>query len=74
MVAQVALATAAARPHDSFSTCSGKMPGANALVVNDDVEESGMHFNVAVVFDQAELPKLVHELIDARAGRANARR
>src|SRR5512147_3150490 len=43
-------------------------------VVNNDVQERGMNLQSAVVLDEAELAELVHEEVDARARRPDARR
>ena len=41
------------------------------LIVKNDVEQGFMNADAAVVFDEAELTKAVHEEADARAGSAD---
>ncbi len=38
------------------------------LVVDDDIEDRGVHLDAAVVLDQSQLPELVQEVIDAGPG------
>ena len=60
------------------TTCSGSppnrraRPAAGALeIVQDDAQQGAVDLQAAVVVDEAQLPKLVHEGVDARAGRAD---
>jgi len=41
------------------------------LIVQNHVQQGTVDFNVAVVIDKAQLPKLVHEKTDARSRRAD---
>src|ERR1700730_15013091 len=45
--------------------------GVRRLVTQDDTQQRGVDFQVAVVVDEAQLPEFVHELADARACRAD---
>ncbi len=42
-----------------------------ALVVQDNGQERAVHLDIAVVFDEPEVPELVHEEVDPRARRAH---
>ena len=66
-------------PHNSFSTCPGKMPGANALVVNELTGETSLPEEItgpqerddtllALIGDDGELNPAAHEIED-RVGR-----
>jgi hypothetical protein len=39
--------------------------------IQHEVQQAFLNFQLAVVFDQAQLPKFVHENIHARPGRSN---
>jgi hypothetical protein len=41
--------------------------------IQHEVQQAFLNFELAVVFDQAQLPKFVHENIHARPGRSNQR-
>jgi hypothetical protein len=47
------------------------LQSALALVVQDDRQKRLVDLDPAVVFDEAQLPELVHEHIDPRARRAD---
>lgn len=43
----------------------------NELFVQDNTKQGTMDLQSAVVFDEAELPEFVHEVVYSRARRAN---
>ena len=52
------------------ATCGKGLHRARSIVQND-VEQRPMNLDAAVVFDEAEFAKAVHEEADARPGRSN---
>ena len=54
----------------AWATCRRRGQGQQKqlwLFADNHVKQRGMHFELAVVLDEAELAELVHEVVDARA-------
>ena len=41
--------------------CAKSQPADGRLVVQDDIEERAVHVEATVVFQEAQLPELIHE-------------
>src|SRR5437867_9421738 len=49
----------------------GRTEPREPLIVEDNGQQRGVDLDVSVVFDEPEIAELVHEKVDARAGRAH---
>lgn len=58
----------------SFALSKRPYTANDGLIVKDDVQKCGMDLQFAIVFDEAQSPKFVHEVIDPRPCGAHPRR
>ena len=49
------------REDEFWSDNDGRLLYGRPLVVEDDIQEGTVNLQAAVIFDEAQLPKLVHE-------------
>ena len=56
----------------SVAAASGHIPGVNLwLVMQNEVQQGTVNFNMAVVVNKAQLPKFVHKKANPRSRRAD---
>ncbi len=49
---------------DCLRSTQQAQPQYETLIVEDDIEEGAVHVHATVVFQEAELPELIHEETD----------